>query len=408
MHERANIHGLDNKGQASEVEISDRYITAMAEEYNTHLPHVRPSCRAMVVIPVYKEFEYGRLATLLDELSLQEEDFETILVVNNPAKTNAEFNKNGYLDNCRLVNYVAKQQEEGRLANVRIIDRTNGQLGSRHLGAARGLGNEIGRLRLEETTEGSSGVLVQLDADVSVAPDFLSALLAHYDANPEVDAIKIPRIPLQVDYSSEDMYLGNAQEFVQSVLLARKGGFDAKISGPTLSFRSRLHKESEYRQYIYWSANEDYRLGLDVSYGSRFALAAYPQVIIGDRKRADGFDANSRIVHAVWKMKWRIAKDLYAELQSQFPEVPQVSFPEVLDTFMAAQQLAWCTLYISGFNDQLRKQFYQYQQTEEKAMRETLNIKTIDQDTAVLGTYLFAFVKLLMGDQLMKKNPRSH
>ena len=264
---------------------------------NNALDKTGPMCGLAVVIPVYKEFRFGRIAILLEELDCQtvgRSRFETILVINNPGFRGNEADQKGFKDNLDLMEHIKKQKVQGRLDNVQVINCTGGELPARHIGLARGLGNEVAQLRLSQTETGTNGLIVQMDADASLDPDFLWRLNNIYEANPSAESAGIPRSPLPVDYTSDDLYAQLALQFLRTVIYLMNGRSPKAFNGSTLSFKAYLHQWPEMRSYMGYSLNEDYKLGENLYQGSRFIYTPEPRVFVADRRRLEGFDANLR------------------------------------------------------------------------------------------------------------------
>lgn len=272
-------------------------IPQAAELMNTQLSQINPDCRFVVVVPVYKEFKFGRITKLLTELDDQtigRDQFETILVVNNPGFRKEPADEEGFADNLELIDFVELQKLGGRFGNVQVINCTNGELPARHLGLIRGLGNETARIRLAQTSKGENGVIVQMDADASLDTDFLWRLDTVFQSTPSAQSVGIPRSPLPVDYPSDDLYLHLARQFLRTVTCLREGISPGSFNGSTLSFKAYLHQRDEIRTYMGYSMNEDYKLGEDLYKYSRFIYTPEPRIFVADRRRLEGFDANLR------------------------------------------------------------------------------------------------------------------
>lgn len=277
-------------------------IAIVAPQILDQLQPVDPDCKIAIVIPVYKEFLHGRIALLLDELSKQtikSNAFETILVVNNPALNTTPAKQAGFRDNQALIGFLKMQHAMGLLNNVRAVDCTSGELPERHIGLVRGLGNEVACSRMAQTKIGSSGIIVQMDADASIDPDFLDKLERIYNQTPSVQSAAIARSPLPVDYTSDDYYLQLARQFLKLVTSLKEGRNPRSFNGSTLSFRAYLHQKPEIRRYLNYPMNEDYALGEDLLSHSRFVYAPEPRIFTADRKRPEGFDAILRAAYNI-------------------------------------------------------------------------------------------------------------
>lgn len=205
--------------------------------------------------------------------------------------------RKGLLDNLRFLKYIDEQKKAGYFPNVYVIDCTDGEIPKRHMGLVRGLGQLVAENRLDQTQKGEGGVIIQLDADVSVTPDFVITLLEAYQ-RPSVHSAMIGRIPLPIDFPSDDYYLNYAIKFAQAVVsgLVAQTMLHVKFQGdgPTLSFRAFLHKEDEIRGYMEHSISEDFALGDLLLQAGQMYLLAEPRVYKGDRVRPDGFDSAIR------------------------------------------------------------------------------------------------------------------
>lgn len=277
-------------------------IANAAPQILDRLRPVNPDCKIAIVIPVYKEFLHGRIALLLDELSKQTVKtgaFETILVVNNPALNTTPAKQEGFEDNKALIEFLRKQHSLGLFTNVQAVDCTNGELPERHIGLIRGLGNEVACSRMAQTKAGRNGIIVQMDADASVDPDFLEKLEGIYEEVPSTESVSLPISPLPVDYTSDDQYLEYAKQFLRIVTHLREGKNPRVFHGPTLSFKAYLHQKPEIRLYMGYQMNEDYNLGENLYKYSRFIYAPEPRVFVGDRRRAEGFDAMLRAAYNI-------------------------------------------------------------------------------------------------------------
>lgn len=372
-------------------------IHEAALSINSLLPSVNTACKAIITIPVYKEFRHGRIADTLQDLAGQTVDsnsYEIVLVVNNPAPEHDKFGMAARQDNTELINYIRQKQTEEMLTNVRIIDCTDGQLPQRHIGLARGLGNEVAAIRFDATQIGDEGIIIQLDGDVSVAPDFLEKILKQYQGDPTLESSLIGKMPLPVDFDGDDYYLGMAEDFMQNVcshLLSKS----VIGSGQAISFRARIHSNPRFREYIKNNTNEDLMQGLTLPPNSRFRVLAEPRVYVADRIRPEGFDATNRNFYT----RHRLKSDVLMQLLQIISNKTFSSTPAIVDETLL--QLAK-PLEISGkVIDEIEKadpltgqKLRSYISEETDLAYERLDATKADDGKIALGALVFALSRL--------------
>lgn len=376
-------------------------VVERAKEINTRLPMVNPHCEAKVVVPVYREFENGRIINLLEELQAQDigsQRFEVVLVVNNPPSSDASGLK-GLIDNIELLEYFKKQKQSGSFSNTHVLDCTRGEIPKRHMGLVRGLGQLVAEERLDKTNKGDQGVIVQLDADVSIDPDFLSNLLRSYQ-NPNVRSAMIGRIPLPIDFLSDDYYTTYASYFAFAAEAAVKNGGYIGGDGPILSLRSELHKKESVRDYIGANINEDFALSDSLSNEGGMYLLAEPRVYKGDRIRPDGFDSAVRhgwvSTQATWTTVDVLLRNAFKGTsfsKGQFDSMPQTEFwAMVKDTLRASNPVV---------SDPLDETLAR----EEQLARRSLDWDNLNPQLRAKAHFLFAFSRLALGENQMAALP---
>lgn len=376
-------------------------IELCAQGINSRLPQIDQQCEAIAVIPAYREFEGGRIVGLLEEMQAQSigsRRFETILVVNNPRSLDVS-DQAGLEDNLKLLVYFNEQKQAGNFSNVHVIDCTGGEIQARHMGLVRGLGQLVAENRLSQTHQPDKGVIIQLDADVSVNRDFVSKLLEAYKY-PYVHSAMIGRIPLPIDFQSDDYYATYATLFAHAVLYHhnRNGGFCG--DGPTLSFRASCHKDQRTRSYMDFAMNEDYALGKDLSRLGGMYLLAEPRVYKADRIRPDGFDSVLRLIWVMMGDAWQVTESLvklvYAGTdisKEQFNLTPRNKFWEMIVANMKTVDPE----AVSRLNTYLVQ--------EEEFVKRSMDWDNLNPFLKVHGLYLYAFSRLAMGDNQMLSLP---
>lgn len=374
-------------------------VTEAAHGINDQLPPANPNCEAVVVIPVYKELRDGRILTTLEDLGRQtvgSERFEVILVVNNPVQGDKTYSSMGEIDNRLLLMRLAFEKKGGRLGNVHAIDCTNGELPAKHIGLARGLGAEVAQLRLKQTRKGDQGIVVQLDADVAVDPDFMDLLITNYSQHPDAESAEIRRLPLPMDYISDDLYFGYARYCMGDILSRLKGAGIIGASGPTISFKSYLQQIGAIREYMDAPSNEDYLLGLALSQNSRFYYFSEPVVYPGDRIRPEGYDANMRSVFIKDHLPSGLVRAAFAALREQGYEVSQLSIPEDQYSLMSIDELSEAVLERME-SAGLVQEYQHFLQREWELIRSRMDWDKINPDLIKKGVLMFTLGRMLVG-----------
>lgn len=279
--------------------LNNQTVVSHSRDIIAKFSPVDPRCEAIAVIPVHREFEGGRLVQLLTELEGQDvpnEQLEVILVVNN-RPLSIEDNNEARLDNLNFLKYFEAARQEGHFSRVRVIDATDGQIPARHMGLIRGLGQLVAEDRLIRTEKGEKGIIIQLDADVAVSPDFVSGLLQAYE-NPTIKAAIVGRIPLAIDFKSDDYYVAFSRQFAYGVATIADGQGSIHTDGATISFRASAHREQGVRRYMNLAYSEDFGIGEALSKSGGMYTLVEPRVYKGDRVRPEGFDSASRHIWA--------------------------------------------------------------------------------------------------------------
>jgi hypothetical protein len=378
-------------------------VVNRARELNNRLPRVSPKCEAIAVVPVFREFEGGRIMNLLEELQAQyvgSRRFETILVVNNPPSSDISGLK-GLVDNLKFLAHINEQKQAGNFPDVKVLDCSRGEVPKRHMGLVRGLGQLVAEERLDQTETGDKGIIVQLDADVSVDPNFVAKLLKAYQ-DPLVHAAMIGRIPLPMDFLSDDYYITYANRFAEAVESHLTGHVVYSSDGPTLSLRAFRHKDAGVRRYMDKQVNEDFELGDALSENGRFYLLAEPRVYKGDRIRPDGFDSISREAWVKMGLLWNTAEVLlnYAFInlpvtEGEFKFIPQSEFWQKVKTKLVAE------------NPEGAARLQAYLDHEEVLGRRALDWDNLDPQLRDQALHLYAFSRLAMGDRQMLSLPHA-
>lgn len=370
-------------------------VNQQAKAINAQLPPVDPLCKAIVVIPVYREYEGGRIAELLHELESQDTGsnrFEVLLVVNNPDSSYIP-GLPGLVDNLRFLDFIGEQKKLGSFPNIHVINCTAGELPVRHMGLIRGLGHLTAQDRLDQTLKGGQGVIVQLDADVSVDPGFVSKLLNAYQ-NPVVHSAMIGRIPLPVDFKSDDCYFTYARQFAQAVATTLDGNSKFLADGPALSFRSFVHKHHLAGNYLSALMSEDFALGRSLQEIGQMFLLAEPRVYKADRVRYDGFDSINRVGYVNMFLQRETAETLFRHIFKDSPGSQtclssSIPLTEFLCTVSAK-------LAIADRNIQIRMQAFL--DREESLARRSLDWDHLDPGLKTAGLYLYSLSRLIMDE----------
>lgn len=375
-------------------------VAEVATLVNGKLPYPNLETRAVVTIPVCREYHTGRIASLIDQLSNQSLDpkyYEVILSVNNPGRGEVGHDHDTFSDNRELIDYIDNRHVRHELSNVHLIDATDGSLPLRSIGMARGIANEVGSKRLERTWHADPRIIIQLDADVSVEHNFIEQLLSEYVADPAMDMAFLPKLPLPMDYPSDDMYCGYGIDFLEKIDGYSKGR-QLCYGGPTISFRSDIHSLPEMRKYMQFATNEDYQLSASITgdqMPGRYRLLAMPRVVVGDRMRSDGYDAIMRSAFARKRIHPEVARNVLGLLGDLV--VRRDDFSISADTFSAVS--AKDKLRI--LKEQLRRPVLHreldglYQ--EELVMADHLLDPSItDRDTVSSGAVFFALGRMIL------------
>jgi len=374
---------------------STKQIPEEASRIISLLPPINPSVKIIVAIPVYKEFDSGRIAETLNELqkqTLPRSEFETLLVVNNPRPGFDPYGNTGYEENLKLIAHVSGEKERGSLDNIHVIDATDGRISQRHMGLIRGIGNEVAMERLQSTETGNKGVIVQLDADSSTDPDFLEKLLGEYTNDPTLESATIARLPLPMDYQDEMFYLALANSFKKNVE-AKYGKGTLSASGATISFRAYLQGVPEFRRYMNASMNEDVHQGEQLPRLSRHSLLPEPRVYAGDRKRKEGFDAVIRSVFSgnpVSISSFQGLIDIIGKTHNLSRVVlDQEKKP---DPFSAIQDLL-------HNNPSLLEKFLEYYKRELELVGRRIDLNKANKENVNMGACLFALSRMALSNR---------
>lgn len=375
-----------------------------AKEISSNLPPIDPRCEAIAVVPVYREFSGGRIVDLLGEIEAQNvgsRRFETILVVNNPHKSDISDTNgvDGFLDNRDFLGYFRDQKYAGRFSYIHLINCTRGEISKRYMGLVRGLGQLVAEDRLDRTGNGDQGVIIQWDADVSIEPDFVSRLLEAYKY-PDVYSAMMGRITLPIDFQGEDYYAVYASRYAEAVVSTLDGQSDFSGAGPTLSFRSWLHKKRQVREYIRRGINEDYTLGDSLANAGGMYLLAEPRVYIGDRIRPDGFDSSNRrgwvLEHASLKT---VKKLLGYATDYTFPDI-RLSEEQFSSKFQTAFWLR-VKRQLEIKNPQIGRKLQDCLEREETLARRRMDWDCLDPQLKTKGLYLYALSRMAIGESQM-------
>jgi hypothetical protein len=398
-------------GVKPSARIDQKSVFEQAKVASAKLPEVNPNCEVKVVVPVYREFKGGRISDLLGDFEAQQigsNRFEVVLVVNNPQPALSSPSFHGIVDNLQFLEYFAAQKNQGRFPNVHVLNCANGEIPVRHMGLVRGFGQLVAEDRLDKTKKGDKGVIVQLDADVSIKPDFLSKLTEAY-RQPFVSSALIGRIPLPIDFKSDDYYLAYAKQFAEGVSSCLTGNFGMSSDGPTISFRAAMHKNSAVRNYMNYSQNEDFGIGRDLKEAGGMFLLADPRVYKADRIRADGFDSRQR---DYWVFDFPKMKTTEILLNAIF-QTNKISVSEY--EYRSTQKIKfWEDVY-----DRLKKakpkralQLSEALKTEKTLAKQSLDWDNLDPQLATEANYLYAISRIILGKEgmmpfLKDKNPLS-
>ncbi len=373
-------------------------ISQRAKEISSQLPPINSQCQAAAVIPVCREFEGGRIMELVKELSSQsvgQNHFEAILVVNNPL-TKDSLAVKSVEDNLKFLVHIDEQKRNGYFPNIHVLDCTNGDLPGRHMGFARGLGQLVAEDRLYKTERGGKGVIIQLDADVSITSGFVSELLGAYK-NIDINSAMIGRIPLPIDFLSDDYYLHYAARFSKYVInnLVQINRFAA--DGATLSFRAFTHRVPEVREYIRMPVNEDFRLGEELSKFGKMYLLAEPRVYKADRIRPDGFDSGNRDTAVKPSIDWEAIDLLISYVFGK-----RYTFQGMRDIFTQSEFWKKVRIKLGEKDRDTEKKLNFYLSREEQLARVTMDWDNLDINMRDLGLNLYAFSRMAIGeDQIM-------
>lgn len=376
-------------------------VFGQAKVISGKLTPVSSGCEAIAVVPVYREFEGGRIVALLEELKAQNigsNRFEVILVVNNPTYRVV---LNGAEDNQKLLAYFEERKQRGYFPNMHILNCTNGEIPVRHMGLVRGFGQLVAEDRLDKTKKGDQGVIIQLDADVSVDQNFFSKLLGAYE-DPDVYSAMIGRIPLPIDFISDDYYATYASFFADAVALAISGVSGFTGDGPTLSFRAFIHKQHLNREYIGASYSEDFVLCRSLVKAKQMYLLVEPRVYKGDRVRPDGFDSTRRDEWTAFSPSYRTVEALLRHAfgntsiykgNGQFHLMNQIKFWHKIATKLTAK------------DPETAKKLQTCLAREGELARRSLDWNGLNPQLRTKGLYLYGFSRLAMGENQKLKLP---
>jgi len=362
-------------------------VAELSRRFKKILPPISESCQAIVVVPVYREFREGFILKLLGSLTEQTvspDQYEIILVVNNPQSADLARE-----DNKNLIDFIKEKQSHENFPNVRILDCTDGELPARHLGIIRGLGNEVAVSRLEEARIGDEGIIIQLDADTQVDSNFIKTILDFYRSHPNIDSavIGMSVIPARRNFSGEDYYLGLALQFYENVK-AYKNHKSPLAYGPTISFRARIHKNPDVKDYMNYQSEEDYMLGMILQRHSNFGIAPLPRVYIADRERPEGFDARMRNFFAKDSVSWGKLKRIIGLALPGLEINPEISSMDEL----YSKVVTW----LEAHHNKLARKFRKFFQEELEIAVKYINTKDVDQHKIRLGALIFSLMRLTL------------
>lgn len=376
-------------------------VFGQAKVTSGKLTPVSSGCEAIAVVPVYREFEGGRIVALLEELEAQNigsNRFEVILVVNNPTYRVV---LNGAEDNQKLLAYFEERKQRGYFPNMHILNCTKGEIQAGHMGLVRGFGQLVAEDRLDKTKKGDQGVIVQLDADVSVDQNFFSKLLGAYE-DPDVYSAMIGRIPLPIDFISDDSYATYASLFADAVALAISGVSGFTGDGPTLSFRAFIHKQHLNREYIGASYSEDFVLCRSLVKAKQMYLLVEPRVYKGDRVRPDGFDSTRRD-EWTWSARSCSYNTSAALLRHAFGNNP--IYPESFDLMHQVEFWQSVTSQLTAVDPETAMRLQVCLNREEELARRSLDWNGLNPQLRTKGLYLYGFSRLAMGENQKLKLP---
>ncbi len=209
---------------AREKEIN-RYLSESLEGETRIAEPMHKECEVSVVIPVYAEREYifRPLLSLVEQQGIKKDQFETILVVNNPpdapvrreAEDDAAYGKRvaryqqavsenktvlGFIDYLRggelpqeCTSDEIAQLNQIKDSGLRIfaVDKTTPENAfspeNSHVGSARnrGVAEAVARFR----DIGKNGIIAQTDADTRFAPNYIATLLDAFRSDPELTGL---------------------------------------------------------------------------------------------------------------------------------------------------------------------------------------------------------------------------
>lgn len=167
----------------------DNYLNSRADKkWLNH--NVRQKYKAVVVIPVIKEFD--NIPRLLNSLNKNDEgalkNSLLLFVINNSDKSPVEVIEN----NTKSLHLLKKYKQEQANLNIDYIDAfsTGNELPSKTAGVghARKVGMDQALLYFDYSLSGNS--IVCLDADCEVSPNYLTEIQKHFDNNFKTAVVK--------------------------------------------------------------------------------------------------------------------------------------------------------------------------------------------------------------------------
>ncbi|HJP37850.1 MAG: glycosyltransferase family A protein [Gammaproteobacteria bacterium] len=142
----------------------------------------------VVVIPCFDEPDIGPVLAALAACDAPDCDVEIIVVVNAPAGTDADTLKRNDTAACSVRNFAAGGMPDWMQGHV--IEHNALPIARAGVGLARKIGMDEAAARIATTTD-CTGVIACLDADCSVAPNYLVRLHDGFVEHPECPGVSI-------------------------------------------------------------------------------------------------------------------------------------------------------------------------------------------------------------------------
>lgn len=262
-----------------------RSITLARDEYRRG-----PTELFSIAIPAYREFYNGNLKRLLSQIARQTvapSRVQVVVMVNNSIKAALD-DDSTFIENKRTVEWL--QQIRSALPyRLEVIDETRGI--DRVMGTLRN--RALDRATAVTNVDARRHVMINLDADVRIASDYLERLDAYY-AHFDVDAVITRRghtLPATVDPLHFQMMgvseFGHINHDMENVADFPHRGYVT----PQITARASVVRELGGFGYIDFEEDFDFgkRLGAHT-----IVMAPDIYVAQSDRARLDGFAAAKR------------------------------------------------------------------------------------------------------------------